>query len=41
MYENYPIDTGVLLGADGLAITDFTTHEYTHYPLTVQALPGD
>ena len=40
MYENYPIDTAALLGADGLAITEFTSREYNHYPLTVQALPG-
>ena len=41
MYENYPIDTAALLGDDGLAITEFTSREYTHYPLAVQALPGD
>ena len=41
MYENYPIDTAALSGADGLAITEFTSREYNHYPLTVQALPGD
>ena len=40
MFENYPIDTGVLLGVDGLAITEFTTRDYNHYPLTVQAMPG-
>ena len=40
MYENYPIDTAALLGADELAITEFTSREYNHYPLTVQALPG-
>ena len=40
MYENYPIDTAALAGADGLAITDFTSRESNHYPLTVQALPG-
>jgi acyl carrier protein len=40
VYENYPIDTGGLLGANGLAITEFTTRDYYHYPLTVQALPG-
>ena len=40
VYENYPIDTGALLGADELAITEFTSRESTHYPLTVQALPG-
>ena len=40
VYENYPIDTAALSGADGLAITEFTSREYNHYPLTVQALPG-
>ena len=40
VYENYPVDTAVLSGADGLAITEFATHESTHYPLTVQALSG-
>ena len=40
MYENYPIDTAALSGVDGLAITEFTSRESTHYPLTVQALPG-
>ena len=40
VYENYPIDTGVLLGANELAITEFTIRECNHYPLTVQALPG-
>ncbi len=40
MYENYPIDTAALLGANGLAITEFTSREYYHYPLTVQAVPG-
>jgi len=40
VYENYPIDAGALAGADGLAITDFSSREYNHYPLTVQAVPG-
>ena len=40
VYENYPIDTAALSGDDGLAITDITGREYTHYPLTVQALPA-
>ena len=40
VYENYPIDTGVLLGANELAITEFTIRECNHYPLTVQAVPG-
>ena len=40
VYENYPIDTGALSGAHELAITEFTSREYNHYPLSVQALPG-
>ncbi|MBV8789191.1 MAG: amino acid adenylation domain-containing protein, partial [Mycobacterium sp.] len=40
VYENYPLDTEVPLGADGLAIAEFTNREYNHYPLTVEALPG-
>ena len=40
VYENYPIDTAALSGADGLAITEFTNREYNHYPLTMQAVPG-
>ena len=40
VYENYPIDTAALFGANGLAITEFTTREYNHYPLSVQAMPG-
>ncbi|BBU20434.1 hypothetical protein MYXE_02230 [Mycobacterium xenopi] len=40
VYENYPIDTAALSGADGLAITEFTTREYNHYPLSVVAVPG-
>jgi non-ribosomal peptide synthetase component F len=40
VYENYPIDTAAMVGADGLAITEITSHESTHYPLTMQATPG-
>ena len=40
VYENYPIDTGALLGVHELAITDFTSREYNHYPLSVVAMPG-
>ncbi|MBV8786594.1 MAG: amino acid adenylation domain-containing protein, partial [Mycobacterium sp.] len=39
-FENYPIDAGALVGDDELSITDITSHESTHYPLTVQAQPG-
>ncbi|WP_156763646.1 condensation domain-containing protein, partial [Mycobacterium scrofulaceum] len=40
VYENYPVDTTALAGADGLAITGFISRESNHYPLTVQATPG-
>ena len=40
-YENYPIDTAALSGVNGLAITESTGREYNHYPLTVQAQPGN
>jgi non-ribosomal peptide synthase protein (TIGR01720 family) len=40
VYENYPIDTAALLDDDELSITEFTSREYNHYPLTVQAAPG-
>src|SRR6185312_11857080 len=39
-YENYPIDTAELSGAPELAITQFTSRQSTHYPLTVLILPG-
>ena len=41
VYENYPIDTAAVSGVDGLAITDISARESTHYPLTVVAVPGD
>ena len=41
VYENYPVDTSAMVGADGLAISEFTNRERNHYPLTVEALPGD
>ena len=40
VYENYPIDTGALLGVHELAVTDFTSREYNHYPLAVLAPAG-
>ena len=39
-YENFPIDSTALSGGNGLAIVNIARREYTHYPLTVQALPG-
>ncbi|MGO4447260.1 AMP-binding protein, partial [Mycobacterium sp. 2YAF39] len=40
VYENYPVDAGALLGAQELAVTEFSSREYNHYPLTVAATPG-
>ncbi len=40
VYENYPIGTGALSGAQELAVTEFSSREYNHYPLTVAATPG-
>ena len=40
VYENYPIDTAAVSGVDELAITEFSSREYNHYPLSVQAAPG-
>ncbi|MGV0607696.1 condensation domain-containing protein, partial [Mycolicibacterium sp. XJ1904] len=42
VYENYPIGAGGGL-ADGhdLAVTHIDVRDYYHYPLTVQAMPGD
>ncbi|WP_165589738.1 non-ribosomal peptide synthetase [Mycobacteroides immunogenum] len=39
-FENYPIDAAALAGEHELAITDITSRESTHYPLTFQAQPG-
>ncbi len=41
VYENYPTDTSLLSGADGLTVADVASRDYYHYPLTVQAVPGD
>lgn len=41
VYENYPTDTSLLSGADGLTVSDVDSRDYYHYPLTVQAVPGD
>ncbi|OBH34376.1 non-ribosomal peptide synthetase, partial [Mycobacterium sp. E342] len=40
LYENYPIDAGALLGVHELAVTDFSSREFNHYPLSVVASPG-
>ncbi|MGV0875330.1 amino acid adenylation domain-containing protein, partial [Mycolicibacterium sp. XJ879] len=40
VYENYPTDTGTAPAVDGLAITGFSSRDFYHYPLAVQAGPG-
>ncbi|MCG8392483.1 MAG: condensation domain-containing protein, partial [Pseudomonadales bacterium] len=42
VFENYPLDES-LLGGDqgGLQLGTPTSHEFTHYPLTVAVLPGE
>ncbi|WP_415823741.1 condensation domain-containing protein, partial [Mycobacterium basiliense] len=40
VYENYPFNDLAALCPDQLAITDITSFETTHYPLTVFVLPG-
>ncbi len=40
VYENYPVEAGLQLGDAGLVVSDISTHDYTHYPLTIQAMPG-
>ena len=40
VYENYPIDPGAMLGVQELAVTEFTSREFNHYPLSVVAMPG-
>ncbi|OBB85978.1 non-ribosomal peptide synthetase [Mycobacterium colombiense] len=40
VYENYPMVTAALSAVDELNLKGFTTREYNHYPLSVQAVPG-
>ncbi|OKH85011.1 hypothetical protein EB75_01820 [Mycobacterium sp. ST-F2] len=40
-YENYPLGAAASGGAGDLTITEFSSHEQNHYPLTVQAMPGE
>ncbi|WP_442791742.1 amino acid adenylation domain-containing protein [Mycolicibacterium sp. ND9-15] len=40
VYENYPIDTAAMSGDHDVAVTEFTSREFNHYPLTVQVTPG-
>ena len=41
VYENYPIDPSAFMNVADLAVSDFTSREYNHYPLSVQAVPGN
>ncbi|OBK74736.1 non-ribosomal peptide synthetase [Mycobacterium sp. 1274761.0] len=41
VFENYPVDSTALSRGHDLAIADFTARDYYHYPLAVQAMPGD
>ena len=41
VYENYPLDLARLSGSDGLTVTGIGHREYNHYPLAVQAMPGN
>ncbi|MDR3659489.1 MAG: amino acid adenylation domain-containing protein, partial [Mycobacterium sp.] len=44
VYENYPVEAGMSVGAedgDDLTITSIANREFNHYPLTVEAFPGD
>ncbi|WP_142277202.1 non-ribosomal peptide synthetase, partial [Mycobacterium asiaticum] len=38
VYENYPMDLSGLM--DGIAVSASSTRDYTHYPLTIRAMPG-
>jgi non-ribosomal peptide synthetase component F len=40
VYQNYPVDTTTVSGDHELSISDVTSRESNHYPLTFQALPG-
>ncbi|WP_156766269.1 condensation domain-containing protein, partial [Mycobacterium sp. E342] len=40
VYQNYPVDTNSMAGAHELAINEFSSREYNHYPLTLQVAPG-
>ncbi|MDM4142335.1 non-ribosomal peptide synthetase, partial [Mycobacterium sp. FLAC0960] len=41
VYENYPVDATTLKATHDLTVTEFTSHEYNHYPLSLQAAPGE
>ncbi|MCB0944115.1 MAG: non-ribosomal peptide synthetase, partial [Mycobacterium sp.] len=41
VYENYPIDPSAFMNVADLAVSDFTSREYNHYPLSFVASPGE
>src|SRR5581483_10492923 len=41
VFENYPLDINALSSVGGVAITEFSSREFNHYALAVQAIPGD
>ncbi|MBI5339327.1 MAG: non-ribosomal peptide synthase/polyketide synthase [Mycolicibacterium rufum] len=41
VFENYPLDASAMTAVDDLVISDVTAYETNHYPLTLQAMPGD
>jgi non-ribosomal peptide synthase protein (TIGR01720 family) len=41
VFENYPTDTAGLSSTHELTITELHNRDYYHYPLTIQAVPGD
>ena len=40
VYQNYPVDPATVSGDHELSISEVTSRESNHYPLTFQALPG-
>jgi non-ribosomal peptide synthetase component F len=41
VFENYPVDAAALTSDQELTITEITARESNHYPLAVQAQPGE
>ncbi len=41
VYENYPVDAEALLDVGELGVSEFSSREYNHYPLSMVAMPGD
>ncbi|MCB0943394.1 MAG: AMP-binding protein, partial [Mycobacterium sp.] len=41
VYENYPIDPSAFMNVADLAVSDFSSREYNHYPLSFVASPGE